>query len=134
MTVFEKVQIVRITYDREADLLAILLADEEVEETRNLAPGVEADYDSKGRILAIEFLNASKKYDLDGTKLEDPDPYFSLAAAGSMFGLSPITLRHQVGRGVLRGTKFGRNWVVHRDDLEDYMEKRSRKAKLSAGV
>ena len=124
----------RITYDREADILAILLADEEVEETKNLAPGVEADYDSKGRILAVEFLNASKKYDLDGIKLEDPNPYYSLAAAGAMFGLSPTTLRHQVGRGVLRGTKFGRNWVVHRDDLEDYMEKRSRRAKLPAEV
>ena len=124
----------RITYDREADVLAILLADEEVEETKNLAPGVEADYDSKGRILAVEFLNASKKYDLTGSDLEDPDPYYSLAAAGAMFDLSPTTLRHQIGRGVLRGTKFGRNWVVHRDDLEDYMGKRSRKAKLSAGV
>ena len=124
----------RITYDKEVDVLAILLADSEVEQTRSIAPGVEVDYDLDGRILAIEFLNASKKYDLRGAEFEDPDPYFSLAAAGAMFGLSPTTLRHQIGRGVLRGVKFGRNWVVHRDDLEDYMEKRSRKAKLSAGV
>jgi len=124
----------RITYDKEMDVLAILLADAEVQQTRSIAPGVEVDYDSAGRVLAIEFLNAGKKYNLNGAELEDPDPYFSLAAAGAMFGLSPTTLRHQIGRGVLRGTKFGRNWVVHRDDLEDYMEKRSRKAKLSAGV
>ena len=124
----------RITYDKDMDVLAILLADAEVEETRSIAPGVEVDYDSTGRVLAIEFLSASKKYDLSGTELEGPDPYYSLAAAGAMFGLSPTTLRHQIGRGVLRGTKFGRNWVVHRDDLEDYMENRSRKAKLSAGV
>jgi hypothetical protein len=95
---------------------------------------VEVDYDSTGRVLAIEFPNANKKYDLDESELEDPDPYYSLASAGAMFGLSPTTLRHQIGRGPLRGTKFGRNWVVHRDDLEDYMGKRSRKAKFAAGV
>ena len=124
----------RITYDKEMDVLAILLADAEVEQTRSIAPGVEVDYDSAGRVLAIEFLNASRKYDLSGAELQSPDPYFSLAAAGAMFGLSPTTLRHQIGRGVLRGVKLGRNWVVHRDDLEDYIEKRSRKAKYSAGV
>ena len=124
----------RITYDKEMDVLAILLADAEVQQTRSIAPGVEVDYDSAGRVLAIEFLNAGKKYNLSGAELEEPDPYFSLAAAGAMLGLSPTTLRHQIARGVLRGTKFGRNWVVHREDLEDYMEKRSRKAKLPAGV
>ena len=124
----------RITYDKAMDVLAILLADAEVEETRSIAPGVEVDYDSTGRVLALEFLNASKKYDLSGAKLEDPDPYYSLAAAGATFGLSPTTLRHQIGRGVLPGTKFGRNWMVHRDDLYKYLKERSRKAKSSAGA
>ncbi len=124
----------KITYDREVDVLAILLADEEVEATKNIAPGVEADYDSEGRILAREILNASRKYEMDGVELQSPDPFYSLAAAGALFGLSPTTLRHQIERGVLHGVKVGRNWLVHRDDLEDYMEKRSRKAKLPAGV
>ena len=121
----------RTTYDKRMDVLAILLSDGEVEETKSIAPGVEVDFDSAGRVLALEFLNASKKYDLSGAELEDPDPYFSLAAAGATFGLSPTTLRHQIGRGVLRGTKFGRNWVVHRDDLHTYLEERSRKARSS---
>lgn len=124
----------RITHDKRMDVLAILLSDGEVDETRSIAPGVEVDVDSTGRVLALEFLNASKKYDLSGAELEGPDPYFSLAAAGAMFGLSPTTLRHQIGKGVLRGTKFGRNWVVHRDDLYTYLAERSRKAKLSAEV
>ena len=126
------VQLMKITYDRDVDVLAILLADEEVETTKNIAPGVEADYDSQGRILAIEFLNAGKKYDLDGVELQSPDPFYSLAAAGALFGLSPTTLRHQIERDVLHGVKVGRNWLVHRDDLEDYMRNRSRKAKLPA--
>jgi excisionase family DNA binding protein len=123
----------RITYDKESDVLAILLADAEVEETRNIAPGVEVDYDSGGRVLAIEFLNAGKKYDLRGAELEGPDPFYSLAAAGALFGLSPTTLRHQIDRGVLKGVKMGRNWVVHRDDLDAYMKERSRKTKSLGG-
>ncbi|MCI0440632.1 MAG: DUF2283 domain-containing protein [Chloroflexi bacterium] len=63
----------KITYDREVDVLAILLADAEVKETRSIAPGVEVDYDSSGRVLAIEFLNASKKYDLSRARFEPPD-------------------------------------------------------------
>ena len=119
----------RTTYDDEADVLAVLLADAEVEETRSIAPGVEVDYDSSGRVLAIEFLNASKKYDLSGANLEPPDPFYSLAAAGALFGLSPTTLRHQIQRGALPGTKFGRNWMVHLDDLNTYIKERSRRAK-----
>ena len=72
--------------------------------------------------------------DLRGVELQSPDPWFSLAAAGAMFGLSPTTLRHQIERGALHGVKAGRNWLVHRDDLHDYVEKRSRKAKLPAAA
>ena len=119
----------RVMYDREADALSILMADGEVEETKNIAPGVEVDFDFEGKVLAIEFLDASKKYDIDASGLEEPDPYYSLAAAAELYGLSPTTLRHQIERKVLRGVKFGRNWVVHRDDLDDYVRERSRKAK-----
>lgn len=121
----------RITLDKEADVLGIILADAEVEETKTIAPGVEVDYDSSGRVLAIEFLNASKKYDLDGAEIESPKQFCSLAEAASLAGLSPVTLRHQIERGVLAGTKLGRNWVIHLDDLYSYLNERSRKAKRS---
>ncbi len=119
----------RVMYDREADALSILLADGEVQQTKNIAPGVEVDFDFEGKVLAIEFLNASKKYDIDTNGLEEPEPYYALAAAAEQCGLSATTLRHQIEKGVLHGVKFGRNWMVHRDDLDDYMRERSRKAK-----
>jgi len=121
----------RITLDKEADVLGIILADAEVEETKTIAPGVEVDYDSGGRVLAIEFLNASNKYDLDGAEIEPPKQFCSLAEAASLVGLSPVTLRHQIERGVLAGTKLGRNWVIQLDDLYLYLNERSRKAKRS---
>ena len=117
----------RTTYDKEADVLGIVLDDAEVEETRTIAPGVEVDYGSDGRVLAIEFLNAGKKYDLRDVEMDPPPQYHSLAQASQLVGLSPTTLRHQIARGVLRGKKFGRNWMVRISDLEEYAREHSRR-------
>ena len=97
----------RTTYDRRSDSLAIVLANAEVEETKSIAPGVEVDYDSSGRVVAIEVLHASDKYVVTDMDLEAPDPYLSLTEAGELVGISPTTLRHQIARGVLPGTKIG---------------------------
>ena len=121
----------RITYDKDADVLSILLADADVEQTRNIAPGVEADYDYSGRVVGIEFVKASQRYDIDWREFDPPDPYYSLADAGALYSLSPHTLRHQIQRGVLPGTKFSRNWMVHIDDLEEYVARRSRKERTA---
>ena len=118
----------RAIYDRRSDSLVIILADAEVEETKNIAPGVELDYDSSGRVVAIEVLHASDKYDVAGIPLEAPNPYLSLKEAGELIGISPTTLRHQITRGVLPGKKVGRNWVVHHRDLFKYATERSTKA------
>ena len=123
----------RTTYDPEADVLSILLADTEVARTENIAPGVEVDFDTDGRVLSFEILGFSKKYDLQGLIAGPPDPWLPLATAASIFGLSPHTLRHQIHKGVLKGHRAGRNWTVHWDDLYDYLEKRSRKAKIQVG-
>ena len=115
----------RTTYDRRSDSLAIVLANAEVEETKSIAPGVEVDYDSSGRVVAIEVLHASDKYEINELHLEEPDPYLSLAEAGELVGISSTTLRHQIARGVLPGTKIGRNWAVHQRDLFKYANERS---------
>ncbi len=118
----------KLTYDEDADAVMMSLADAEVEETREIAVGVYADYDARGRLIALEILDAGKNYDLSGAELDAPNPFLSLAAAGEMYGISPTTLRHQIARGVLKGVKAGRNWVVHHRDLHAYMVERSRKA------
>ena len=115
----------RATYDQRSDSLAIVLADAEVEETKNIAPGVEVDYDSSGRVVAIEVLHVSDKYDVTDVVLEAPDQCLSLAEAGELVGISPTTLRHQIARGALPGKKIGRNWAVHHRDLFKYANERS---------
>lgn len=67
----------RVTYDPEADALAILLVDSEVTRTQNIAPGVEVDFDANGRVLSFEILGASKKYDLQGLISELPDQWLA---------------------------------------------------------
>ena len=115
-------------YDQHSDALVIVLADAAVEETKNIAPGVEVDYDSSGRVIAIEVIHASDKYAVSEMELEAPDPYLSLAEASEMVGISPTTLRHQIACGVLPGTKIGRNWAVHHRDLFKYATERSSKS------
>ena len=117
----------KITYDRDADAMSIVLADAEVEETKSVAPGFFADYDADGRVIALEILNTTRKYEFDLTDIEPPNPYLSLSEAGEMFGISPTTLRCQITKGVLKGKKFGRNWTVRHDDIIAYIRQRSRK-------
>jgi uncharacterized protein YuzE len=50
----------KVTFDRDSDALYIRFSDEEVEDTAEVRPGVMLDYDAKGRIVALEILNASE--------------------------------------------------------------------------
>ena len=65
----------KITYDKDADAMTIVLADADVEETKSVAPGFFADYDADGRVVALEILKAGQKYDFDQTDIEPPEPY-----------------------------------------------------------
>ena len=119
----------KVTYDKNVDAMTILLANLDIEETRDIAPGVYVDYDADGRVVSLEILKASQKYDISDIEMQPPNPYMSLSDAGRLYGLSPTTLRHQIGRGVLEGKKFGRNWMVRNDHMADYVRERSRKAR-----
>ncbi len=64
----------KVTYDRNADAMSIVLADAAVEGTRSVAPGFFADYDADGRVIALEILKASQKYDLSDIDIQPSDP------------------------------------------------------------
>lgn len=51
----------RITYDQEADILAILLNNSVIEESDEEKPGVIIDYDHQGNVVGLEILDASKR-------------------------------------------------------------------------
>jgi hypothetical protein len=48
------------------------------------------------------------------------DDIITLAEAGALLGLAPVTLRAQATRGVLRARRIGKTWVTTREEVERY--------------
>ncbi len=55
----------KVTYDRETDILQLVLTGAPVEESDEDKPGVIIDYDKNGNVVGMEILDASKR-------VEDP--------------------------------------------------------------
>lgn len=51
----------KATYDREVDVLRIILSDSDIEESDEVTPGVIVDYDDKGGVVGLEILDASTR-------------------------------------------------------------------------
>jgi uncharacterized protein YuzE len=51
---------VKVTYDSEADALYVRFAETTIVDSDEVADGVVLDFDSDGKIVAVEFLEASK--------------------------------------------------------------------------
>lgn len=54
----------RLNYYSDTDSLYIDLSAKPSAETREISPGINLDYDSKGELVGIDIDNASKKLDL----------------------------------------------------------------------
>lgn len=50
----------KVSYDREVDILYIKLTDAPIEESDEEKPGFVIDYDANGSVVGIEIMNASK--------------------------------------------------------------------------
>ena len=50
-----------VLYDREVDILSVLLSDAPVAESDRDKPGIILDYDDGGNIVSFEILDASKR-------------------------------------------------------------------------
>jgi hypothetical protein len=118
----------RITYSRSIDVLDIeLLPEGRTQRMVKLGPTCNADLDAKGRLIAIEILDASAWYSKQQLEqLEEPMPeYLTLAEAAAESKIAPVTLRAQIANGRLVATKRGRDWLVARHELWNYLEKRA---------
>ncbi len=54
----------KINYDREVDVLRIVLSEREIAESDEARPDVILDYDAEGNVVAMEILNASRHAEL----------------------------------------------------------------------
>ena len=51
----------KVIYDRETDILTMILKDVKVAESDKGKPGVVLDYDGNGDLVSLEILDASKR-------------------------------------------------------------------------
>lgn len=129
----------RMTYDPEADALAIDLLKGKTVRMAKLAPNVNVDFDAEGRLTSIEIQGASAWYPraqleqlgagADWLTLQEA----AAAAAAEGEPLSPDTLRSQIHKGKLPAEKQGRDLVVTRHNLMTYLENRAPQGRRAAG-
>jgi uncharacterized protein YuzE len=123
-----------MTYDPSVDALTIVFkAQRRAYRTDEVRPGVLFDLDSKGRLLAIELLDASgqvSKAVLDRIPL--PKPMMPLADAAERVSLAPATLRQQIRNKRLTAVKWRREWWIDERELAAYLERRAPQGRRSA--
>ena len=51
----------KLEFDPQADAAYLEISDGEIEATREIEPGIIADYDAQGHIVGIEILSISKR-------------------------------------------------------------------------
>lgn len=117
---------IELRYDREADALAVEFRPGATSaRTVPVAEGVHLDFDNKGRLVAVEVLDASwhvprKALDV----LPSATEWLTLSEAERESGLRSTTLRVLLNRGRLAGEKRGRDWFVEGAALWNYLEER----------
>ena len=116
----------RMTYSAEADAMALWL-DPRARSvgTKEIAPGVYADFGRGGRFLGLEILDARRRYPkADFAALPTPAEYLTLREAAAEEKTTPGALRAAIRRGKLAAVKRGRDWHVARHELWNYLENR----------
>ncbi|MGI8401206.1 MAG: DUF2283 domain-containing protein [Gemmatimonadaceae bacterium] len=116
----------KIEYDRSVDALSITFVKKwRSAKTKEVAEGINLDFDTKGKLVQIEILHASRFASPDVLgEMPATSNELSLAEAAKASGLEPDTLRSLINKGRLKGRKAGRDWKVELADLYNYLESR----------
>ena len=116
----------KIEYDESVDALAISFVDTpRVRRTKEVAEGINLDFNAKGKLVLIEVLGASRfapREKLRGFPSARKD--LTLAEAAEESELSPDTLRSLIHKKRLPASKVGRDWTVTLADLYSYLDSR----------
>jgi excisionase family DNA binding protein len=98
----------KISYDKEADALAIVLKEGRISRDVELAENVYAGFDRAGRLIEIQILEVAKQ----------ESPWFTLEAAAKYLDVSERTLHRWIKSGKLRPAKVGREYRIKPSDLK----------------
>ena len=58
----------KVRYDADVDAVFLRLTDAEIRDSEEVRPGVIVDFDSNGKIVALEFLNATERFSADAIR------------------------------------------------------------------
>jgi uncharacterized protein YuzE len=58
----------KVKYDSEVDAVFLRLSDADILESEEMQPGVIVDFDANGKIVALEFLNATERFSAEAIK------------------------------------------------------------------
>ena len=105
----------KLTYDEAADMIIVFLAEADVTDRKEIAPGVYADYDSRGRVISLEALKANEKYDLEGVEPEGLAAHVPAATASAAVDRGEVADR--LKRSVQKYSRDMGSRIWTRDDL-----------------
>src|ERR1035437_1000493 len=123
----------KIEYDPEVDILNIYLQSPEtpLSSSSETEPGVVLNYSEDRSLSSIEILDASKRYPPAQIAANSIDEFIDLKTASEVSGIAPVTLRTQAEKGRLWTIRLGGKWITTRERLQQYLDSRSRKPKVS---
>lgn len=98
----------KISYDKEADALAIILKEGRISKDVEVAENVYAGFDRGGDLIEIQLLEISKR----------ESPWFTLEAAARYLSISERTLLRWIKSGKIKPSKVGREYRIKPADLK----------------
>ena len=98
----------KISYDKAADAMAIVMMDGRISKDVEVAPNVYAGFDRAGHLLEIQILEVSSS----------EAPWFTLEAAAKYLDVSERTLLRWIKSGKLKPSKVGREYRIKPSDLK----------------
>ncbi len=123
----------KIEYEPEVDVLTIFLQEPEtpLSHSSEAGPGVILNYSEDGSLSSLEILDASSRYPSGQLAAHSVDEFIDLRMASKLSTIAPVTLRTQAEKGKLWAIRLGGQWVTTRERLQQYIDRRSRKAATS---
>lgn len=118
-----------VQYEPEVDILNIYLRDPKtpLSHSTEAEAGTILNYAGDGGLSSIEILDASKRSSPGQLAAHSADEFIDLTTASKLASIAPVTLRTQAEKGRLWALRLGGQWVTTRDNLQHYLDSRSRK-------
>jgi|GEM_PF-867536 len=125
--------VLKIEYEPEVNILTIYLQNPETpfSHSDEAEPGVILNYAEDGRLSSVEVLDASHHYPSGQLAAYSVDELIDLRTASGLSGIAPVTLRAQAEKGRMRALRLAGHWVTTREQLQQYIDSRSRNAMVA---